>query len=129
MVKINWSPEELVMRASGDVEVPRHEFVPLAMRLCLCQWTAPIGHGQTISPPFIVAFMTRCWSRRPTIQFSRLGPVPVSGRRSWQTGQGGLYHRDRWTFGGVGEGSFGVGVGNVHVRVGDGISGGQKRPI
>ncbi|MDR3406247.1 MAG: protein-L-isoaspartate(D-aspartate) O-methyltransferase [Chthoniobacter sp.] len=46
-----------VLAAMG--KVPRHEFVPEALR-----WRAyedhplPIGYGQTISQPFIVAFMT-----------------------------------------------------------------------
>jgi protein-L-isoaspartate(D-aspartate) O-methyltransferase len=48
---------ERVMSAMGTV--PRHEFVPPLM-----QWSAyenrplPIGHGQTISQPYIVALMT-----------------------------------------------------------------------
>jgi protein-L-isoaspartate(D-aspartate) O-methyltransferase len=40
-------------------EVPRHEFVPLAVRsLAYADGPLPIGQGQTISQPFIVAFMT-----------------------------------------------------------------------
>lgn len=48
---------EAVMRAMA--EVPRHKFVPFHLR-----WRAyenaplPIGHGQTISQPYIVALMT-----------------------------------------------------------------------
>jgi protein-L-isoaspartate(D-aspartate) O-methyltransferase len=41
-------------------EVPRHEFVPLAMRpFAYADGPLPIGHGQTISQPFIVAYMTQ----------------------------------------------------------------------
>lgn len=39
--------------------VPRHEFVPLQLRdEAYGDHPLPIGHGQTISQPFIVAFMT-----------------------------------------------------------------------
>ena len=39
--------------------VPRHKFVPLAYRHLSYQDTPlPIGEGQTISQPYIVAFMT-----------------------------------------------------------------------
>jgi protein-L-isoaspartate(D-aspartate) O-methyltransferase len=41
-------------------EVPRHEFVPLTMRpFAYADGPLPIGHGQTISQPFIVAYMTQ----------------------------------------------------------------------
>lgn len=41
-------------------EVPRHEFVPLRMRpFAYADGPLPIGHGQTISQPFIVAYMTQ----------------------------------------------------------------------
>jgi len=40
-------------------EVPRHEFVPeAAERSAYADRPLPIGHGQTISQPYIVAFMT-----------------------------------------------------------------------
>src|SRR5215470_10857290 len=41
------------------IEVPRHEFVPLEYRSAAYRdTTLPIGHGQTISQPLIVALMT-----------------------------------------------------------------------
>ena len=47
-----------VLRAMA--EVPRHEFVPAAMRpFAYVNGPLPIGHGQTISQPFIVAYMTQ----------------------------------------------------------------------
>jgi protein-L-isoaspartate(D-aspartate) O-methyltransferase len=47
-----------VLRAMSDV--PRHEFVPAAMRpFAYVNGPLPIGHGQTISQPFIVAYMTQ----------------------------------------------------------------------
>jgi protein-L-isoaspartate(D-aspartate) O-methyltransferase len=40
-------------------EVPRHEFVPELERTCAyANGPLPIGHGQTISQPYIVALMT-----------------------------------------------------------------------
>ena len=48
---------ERVMRALG--EVPRQEFVPEEERVsAYLNLPLPIGHGQTISQPFIVALMT-----------------------------------------------------------------------
>ena len=39
--------------------VPRHEFLPLRLRgEAYADYPLPIGHGQTISQPYIVAFMT-----------------------------------------------------------------------
>jgi protein-L-isoaspartate(D-aspartate) O-methyltransferase len=47
-----------VLEAMADV--PRHEFVPLRMRpFAYADGPLPIGHGQTISQPFIVAYMTQ----------------------------------------------------------------------
>jgi protein-L-isoaspartate(D-aspartate) O-methyltransferase len=40
-------------------KVPRHLFIPEDMRgLAYCDGPLPIGHGQTISQPYIVALMT-----------------------------------------------------------------------
>ena len=40
-------------------QVPRHLFIPEATRnLAYCDGPLPIGHGQTISQPYIVALMT-----------------------------------------------------------------------
>ena len=49
--------DERVMQAIG--RVPRHEFVPAALRSqAYVNRPLPIGNGQTISQPFIVALMT-----------------------------------------------------------------------
>ena len=41
-------------------EVPRHEFVPASLKsYAYADGPLPIGHGQTISQPFIVAYMTQ----------------------------------------------------------------------
>jgi len=51
------------------IEVPRHEFVPLEHRSA-AYWNTPlpIGHGQTISQPLIVALMTELHSRGVTMR-------------------------------------------------------------
>jgi protein-L-isoaspartate(D-aspartate) O-methyltransferase len=49
--------DERVMRALG--QVPRHAFVPEALRYSAYDnRPLPIGHGQTISQPYVVALMT-----------------------------------------------------------------------
>jgi protein-L-isoaspartate(D-aspartate) O-methyltransferase len=63
---------ERVIRAMR--ETPRHEFVPLGQR----QWAyldmaLPIGDQQTISPPFIVAYMTQEIDPQPTDRVLEIG--------------------------------------------------------
>ncbi len=59
--------------------VPRHEFVPPALAEAAYEdRPLPIGHGQTISQPFIVALMT---------ELARLGP----GRKLLEVGTGSAY--------------------------------------
>ena len=54
--------------------VPRHEFVPLASRqLAYLDMALPIGEGQTISPPFVVAFMTEAIDPQPTDRVLEIG--------------------------------------------------------
>jgi len=54
--------------------VPRHEFVPAARRKEAYEdWPLPIGHGQTISQPYIVAFMTAALEPRPTDRVLEVG--------------------------------------------------------
>jgi protein-L-isoaspartate(D-aspartate) O-methyltransferase len=55
-------------------EVPRHEFVPSAYRnLAYLDQPLPIGNGQTISQPFIVAFMTEKLEPQPTDRVLEIG--------------------------------------------------------
>ena len=59
--------------------VPRHEFVPAELRARAYEDSPlPIGHGQTISQPYIVAFMTE-----------QLAPQP--GQRVLEIGTGSGY--------------------------------------
>jgi len=61
-----------VLTAMG--KVPRHEFVPGRLRSEAYQdWPLPIGHGQTISQPYIVAFMTEQLEPRPNDRVLEIG--------------------------------------------------------
>jgi len=53
---------------------PRHLFVPLASRkAAYTDQALPIGHGQTISPPFVVAYMTEVLDPQPTDKVLEIG--------------------------------------------------------
>jgi len=55
-------------------KVPRHEFVPEEVRRrAYGDHPLPIGHGQTISQPFIVAFMTERLEPQPTDKVLEIG--------------------------------------------------------
>ncbi len=55
-------------------KVPRHELVPAAVRAEAYEdCPLPIGHGQTISQPYIVAFMTEQLRPRPTDKVLEIG--------------------------------------------------------
>ena len=61
-----------VLEVIGGLE--RARFVPEAMRDSAGQDTPlPIGHGQTISQPFIVAFMTQALNPRPGERVLEIG--------------------------------------------------------
>ncbi len=54
--------------------VPRHEFLPLRLRdEAYMDYPLPIGHGQTISQPFIVAFMTEAIRPQPGEKILEIG--------------------------------------------------------
>ena len=55
-------------------KVPRHEFVPPAL-VGKAYWDGawPIGHKQTISPPFVVAYMTETIDPQPTDRVLEIG--------------------------------------------------------
>lgn len=55
-------------------QVPRHEFVPASSRDCAyINAPLPIGKGQTISQPFIVALMTQLLNLKPTSRVLEIG--------------------------------------------------------
>src|SRR5512134_3050571 len=54
--------------------VPRHEFVPDEYRRdAYADSPLPIGHGQTISQPYIVAYMTELLQPRPGLKVLEVG--------------------------------------------------------
>jgi protein-L-isoaspartate(D-aspartate) O-methyltransferase len=73
--------EQLVARGIRDERVlaamravPRHEFVPADQReRAYADRPLPIGEGQTISQPYIVAFMTEALALRPTDRVLEIG--------------------------------------------------------
>jgi protein-L-isoaspartate(D-aspartate) O-methyltransferase len=76
MVRVSIEAEGIrdkrVLRAMRTV--PRHEFVPASMRRFAYQDAAlAIGHRQTISPPFIVAYMTETIAPRKTDRVLEIG--------------------------------------------------------
>lgn len=63
---------ERVLAAMGTV--PRHEFVPENRRHEAYEdYPLPIGYGQTISQPYIVAFMTEQLDPKPTDKVLEIG--------------------------------------------------------
>ncbi len=107
-------------------EVPRHEFVPEHLRAYAYQdCPQPIGHGQTISQPFIVAFMTEKLAPKPTDRVLEIGTgsgyqaaVLASRVRDVYTIEiiDDLAKQATRTF-------ARLGYQNVHVRSGDGFRG------
>ncbi len=56
------------------LKVPRHEFIPEPMRhLAYADTALPIGEDQTISQPYIVAFMTEQLKPKPTDKVLEIG--------------------------------------------------------
>jgi protein-L-isoaspartate(D-aspartate) O-methyltransferase len=108
------------------LKVPRHSFVPMARRAYSYEdYPLPIGEGQTISQPYIVAYMTEALDLRPGDRVLEVGTgsgyqaailaelvkevytieiVEKLGKRARQT-------LDR------------LGYTNIHVRIGDGYKG------
>jgi protein-L-isoaspartate(D-aspartate) O-methyltransferase len=55
-------------------EVPRHEFVPAPLRdYAYYDQPLPIGYGQTISQPYVVAFMTEKLDPKPSDRVLEIG--------------------------------------------------------
>lgn len=61
-----------VLAAMG--RVPRHEFVPAHLRAeAYADHPLPIGHEQTISQPYVVAFMTEALAPEPGERYLEIG--------------------------------------------------------
>ena len=111
-------------------EVPRHEFVPAALRVqAYDDHPLPIGYDQTISQPFIVAFMTEKLEPKPKDKVLEIGTgsgyqaavlAKVAGEvysieilpRLSERAKTILKH---------------LGLDNVHLKVGDGFFGWEEQ--
>lgn len=106
--------------------VPRHEFVPNRMiPSAYADEPLPIGHGQTISQPFIVAYMSEALGLRGDEKVLEVGTG--SG---YQTAVIADLASSIWTVEWIEELSEtarlkleGLGYGNIHYRVGNGALG------
>ena len=106
--------------------VPRHRFVPESeQQAAYADAPLPIGHGQTISQPYIVAFMTEALDVDPTHRVLEIGTG--SGYQAAVLGElaGEVFtmeiveplgERARQTL-------EALGYANVHVRLGNGYAG------
>ena len=108
------------------VEVPRHEFVPTSLRpYAYADGPLPIGHGQTISQPFIVAYMTQALAL--TKQESVLEVGTGSGYQAAILGKLAKEVYSIEIVPPLAESAKGVlsklGFENVHVKLGDGYLG------
>jgi protein-L-isoaspartate(D-aspartate) O-methyltransferase len=106
--------------------VPRHAFVPAAQRAYAYEdGPLPIGYGQTISQPYIVAFMTEALQLDPNSVVLEIGTGS-----SYQAAVCAEIAREVYTIEIVEplarsatELLARLGYGNVHVRAGDGYGG------
>src|SRR5688572_26087617 len=107
-------------------KVPRHQFVPAAMRgRAYGDFPLPIGNEQTISQPYIVAYMTQALELKPSHKVLEIGTG--SG---YQAAVLGELAAQIYTIEIVGElaeratkALADAGYRNVHVRHGDGYAG------
>ncbi len=106
--------------------VPRHEFVPgVQKRLAYRNQPLPIGAGQTISQPYIVALMTDLLELSPDDKVLEIGTgcgyqsavlAELAGKVHSIEIIGNLGHAAAQTLGRLG-------YGNVETRIGDGYAG------
>jgi protein-L-isoaspartate(D-aspartate) O-methyltransferase len=98
---------------SALTRVPRERFIPEALRYeAHGDYPVPIGHGQTISQPYIVAYMTEALRLLPTHRVLEIG----TGCGYQTAVLAELAARARETL-------DGMGYTNVQIRAGDGYEG------
>ncbi|HVK99390.1 MAG TPA: protein-L-isoaspartate(D-aspartate) O-methyltransferase [Dongiaceae bacterium] len=120
-------PSDAVMKALQ--EVPRHLFVQKAFQeSAYSNSPLPIGQGQTISQPFIVALMTELLQLKPTDKVLEIGTGC-----GYQSAVLSLLAKDVYSLEIIpelqktaAERLTGLGYDNVHVRLGDGRAGWQE---
>ena len=106
--------------------VPREDFVPAALaEYAYEDGPLPIGHGQTISQPYIVAVMTAAARVRPGDRVLEIGTGSGYGAAVLSEIAGEVYTVERIE--GLADSArdrlAALGYGNVHVRCGDGTLG------
>jgi protein-L-isoaspartate(D-aspartate) O-methyltransferase len=116
--------DPLVLKAMS--EVPRHLFVPAGViDQAYEDHPLPIGEGQTISQPYIVAFMTECLALKGGEKVLEVGTG--SGYQAAVLGRiaGGVFSVEiNATLAHEAAATLGrLGFANVHVRAGDGFFG------
>jgi len=79
------------------MQVPRHLFVDEKVRSDAYEdHPLPIGEGQTISQPYVVALMTEALDLRPGDRVLEVGNrLGLSSRGAGPDRERGLYHRDQ----------------------------------
>ena len=116
--------DPVVLRAMRAV--PREDFVPAEERdLAYEDGPLPIGHGQTISQPYIVAVMTAAARVRPGERVLEIGTGSGYGAAVLSKIAGEVYTIERIEAlaDSARERLAALGYGNVHVRCGDGTLG------
>ena len=116
--------DPLVLAAMA--KVPRHEFVPAGLRArAYADEPLPIGEGQMISQPYIVAYMTEALGLEGGEKVLEVGTgsgyqtavlAEIAGSVWTAEIVAALAERARTTLGGLG-------YGNIHFRVSDGAAG------
>jgi protein-L-isoaspartate(D-aspartate) O-methyltransferase len=106
--------------------VPRHLFVPIKyQKNAYGDYPLPIGKGQTISQPYIVAFMTAALNVDPKDRILEIGTG--SGYQAAVLAELGCEVYSIEIIGSLGERAKKIlsrlGYGNVHLRIGDGHKG------
>ena len=107
-------------------KVPRHLFVPIKNRKhAYGDYPLPIGKGQTISQPYIVAFMTAALNPEPQSRVLEIGTG--SGYQAAILAELGCEVYSIEIIGSLaeraGETLNRLGYGNVHIKIGDGHKG------
>jgi len=116
--------DQKVLAAMGNV--PRHRFVPLALRpMAYNDGPLPIGYKQTISQPYIVAYMTEALGLKPGAKVLEIGTG--SGYQAAVLAEiaGEVYTIEivPELAKSAGETLESLGYRNIHVRAGDGYKG------
>jgi hypothetical protein len=111
-------------RASSDADCAPACLRPLPQQgRGLCGLPLPIGHEQTISQPYVVAFMTEALTLDPIPSCWRSAPGPGNQAAVRRDRPGGVLDRDRGALAKSPPRCWRTGLRQRHVRAGDGYYG------